>query len=207
MGKQSRNQQASTKSVKMSPFLFFTLLIVASSGFEVNQKAAAGYENRRLANLSEKLIPANLREKLIQANLRESLFSGLSPSSVNLREKLIRDKSPKPLPSKPVLTKGIAAFYGCGEYGITNKSPYTLFYRIQGDGGDHTGWVDRVGTKWATDTGGIGCLYLITSITASTEDGVTCSAYSSSGTGYRSFEINPIKDQNGKIVGCEVKHV
>ena len=26
----------------MSPFLFFTLLIVASSGFEVNQKAAAG---------------------------------------------------------------------------------------------------------------------------------------------------------------------
>ena len=40
--KQSRNQQASTKSVKMSPFLFFTLLIVAASGFEVNQKAAAG---------------------------------------------------------------------------------------------------------------------------------------------------------------------
>merc|ERR1711963_278170 len=108
MGKQSRNQQASTKSVKMSPLLFFTLLIVASSGFEVNQKAAAGYENRR------------------PANLRESSFSGLSPSSVNLgeklipanlREKLIRDKLPKPLPSKPVLTKGIAAFYGCGEYG------------------------------------------------------------------------------------------
>merc|ERR1711973_367760 len=179
---QSRNQ-VSTKSVKMTPFLFLTVLILAASGFEVNQTAAAGYENRRPANLSEKLIPANLREKLI------------------------RDKLPKPLPSKPVLTKGIAAFYGCGEYGITNKSPYTLFYRIQGDGGDHTGWVDRVGTKWATDTGGIGCLYLITSITASTEDGVTCSAYSSSGTGYRSFEINPIKDQNGKIVGCEVKHV
>merc|ERR1712198_787776 len=101
MGRQSRNQQASTKSVKMSPFLFLTVLIVASSGFEVNQKAAAGYENRR--------------EKLIPANLRESSFSGLSPSSVNLREKLIRDKLPKPLPSKPVLTKGIAAFYGCGE--------------------------------------------------------------------------------------------
>merc|ERR1711988_491358 len=81
MGKQSRNQQASTKSVKMSPFLFFTLLIVAVYGFEVNQTAAAGYENRRPANLSEKLIPANLREKLI------------------------RDKLPKPLPSKPVLTK------------------------------------------------------------------------------------------------------
>merc|ERR1712198_269752 len=100
MGRQSRNQQASTKSVKMSPFLFLTVLIVASSGFEVNQKAAAGYENRR--------------EKLIPANLRESSFSGLSPSSVNLGEKLIpanlreklRDKLPKPLPSKPVLTKG-----------------------------------------------------------------------------------------------------
>merc|ERR1712145_27789 len=86
MGKQSRNQQASTKSVKMSPFLFFTLLIVASSGFEVNQKAAAGYENRRPANLSEKLIPANLREKLI------------------------RDKLPKPLPSKPMLTKASGPF-------------------------------------------------------------------------------------------------
>jgi len=42
---QSRNQLASTKSIRMSPFLFFTLLIVAVSGFEVNQKAAAGYEN------------------------------------------------------------------------------------------------------------------------------------------------------------------
>merc|ERR1712198_384978 len=81
---QSRNQQASTKSVKMTPFLFFTLLIVATSGIDVNQKAAAGYENRRSANLRGKLIPANLREKLIQANQRESLFSGLSPSSVNL---------------------------------------------------------------------------------------------------------------------------
>merc|ERR1712136_88415 len=40
---QSRNQQASTKSIKMSPFLFFTVLIVAASGFEVNQKTAAGY--------------------------------------------------------------------------------------------------------------------------------------------------------------------
>merc|ERR1711902_116243 len=77
MGKQSRNQQASTKSVKMSPFLFFTVLIAASSGFEVNRKAAAGYENRR---------PANLREKLI------------------------RDKLPKPLPSKPMLTKASGPF-------------------------------------------------------------------------------------------------
>merc|ERR1711976_508892 len=83
---QSRNQLASTKSIKMSPFLFFTLLIVASSGFEVNQKAAAGYENRRPANLSKKLIPANLREKLI------------------------RDKLPKPLPSKPVVTKESGPF-------------------------------------------------------------------------------------------------
>merc|ERR1712198_61319 len=104
MGRQSRNQQASTKSVKMIPFLFLTVLIVASSGFEVNQKAAAGYENRRPANLSEKLIPANLREKLIPANLRDKLIPA------NLREKLIRDKLPKPLPSKPVLTKASGPF-------------------------------------------------------------------------------------------------
>ena len=39
---QSRKQQASAKSIRMSPFLFITLLIVAVSGFEVNQKAAAG---------------------------------------------------------------------------------------------------------------------------------------------------------------------
>merc|ERR1711872_478817 len=128
---QSRNQQASTKSFKMTPFLFFTLLIVATSGFEVNQKAAAGYENRRSANLSKKLIPANLREKLIQANLRESLFSGLSPSSVNLREKLIRDKLPKPLPSKPVLTKGYLYQDAC----ITNYLGFWVTYQFTQCGG------------------------------------------------------------------------
>merc|ERR1712198_28575 len=113
MGKQSRNQQASTKSVKMSPFLFFTFLIVASSGFEVNQKAAAGYENRR------------------PANLRESLFSGLSPSSVNLREKLIRDKLPKPLPSKHVLTKGYLYQDAC----ITNYLGFWVTYQFTQCGG------------------------------------------------------------------------
>merc|ERR1712173_191196 len=40
----SRNQ-LSTKSIKMSPFVFLTFLIVVAYGFEVNQKAAAGYTN------------------------------------------------------------------------------------------------------------------------------------------------------------------
>merc|ERR1712173_324427 len=52
---QSRNQ-ASTKSVKMNPFLFLTVLIVAASGFEKNQTAAAGYKNRRPAILREQLL-------------------------------------------------------------------------------------------------------------------------------------------------------
>merc|ERR1712198_634963 len=73
---QSRNQ-ASTKSVKMSPILFFTVLIVAASGFEVNQTAAAGYENRR---------PANLREQLIRAKLPKPLPSRPKNSSFTFRD-------------------------------------------------------------------------------------------------------------------------
>merc|ERR1712198_90999 len=166
MGKQSRNQQASTKSVKMSPFLFFTLLIVASSGFEVNQKAAAGYENRRPANLREKLIPANLREKLI------------------------RDKLPKPLPSKPVLTKDEVVDIGLQ---MENQCSYPLKFSVEYSSSSASHCPPYSGENLKEGEAGYKKFYMgptcyidkITAVLFDTQEGTSCKAANNVGYGYK----------------------